>query len=128
MFSLNYHSSNPDLCTNEHYFEVARRLAEITGLHTEAGMNYLQDHMYDPFSFLEDDMKWYDHDEHMIQLSLEFPDMWFELWGSGEDRDDNWRAVYHNGKSNYSRAELVYDEYKHGVFEDEEDMPFMWVW
>lgn len=46
----------------------------------------------------EDTMKWYDHDSDMMQLSTQFPDYYFLLSGQGEDPEDNWRTVYHNGK------------------------------
>lgn len=46
----------------------------------------------------EDTMKWYDHDDDMKQLSMQFPDYYFLLSGRGEDHGDQWRKVYHNGK------------------------------
>jgi hypothetical protein len=46
----------------------------------------------------EDTMKWYDHDDDMKQLSMQFPDYYFLLNGRGEEHDDQWRKVYHNGK------------------------------
>ena len=46
----------------------------------------------------EDTMKWYDHDSDMMQLSKQFPDYYILLSGQGEDPEDNWRTVYHNGK------------------------------
>lgn len=46
----------------------------------------------------EDTMKWYDHDDDMMRLSQQFPDYYFFLHGQGEEFDDNWRKVYHNGK------------------------------
>lgn len=46
----------------------------------------------------EDTMKWYDHDDDMMQLSVQFPNYYFLLNGQGEDHEDQWRKVYHNGK------------------------------
>lgn len=45
-----------------------------------------------------DTRKWYDHDDDMKQLSEQFPEYYFLLNGQGEDHDDQWRTVYHNGK------------------------------
>ena len=45
-----------------------------------------------------DTMKWYDHDDDMMQLSAQFPNYYFLLNGRGEEHEDQWRKVYHNGK------------------------------
>lgn len=56
------------------------------------------------------ELKWYDHNENMIEFSKRYPDILFELEGEGEDAKDNWKAYYHNGKSQICRAKIVYDE------------------
>jgi hypothetical protein len=45
-----------------------------------------------------DEMKWYDHEEEMVALSLKYPDYVFILDGRGESPDDVWRSFYKNGK------------------------------
>lgn len=58
-----------------------------------------------------DTMKWYDHDDDMMQLSTQFPDYYFLLHGQGEDCDDRWRTVYHNGKIVCSQMiKMYFDE------------------
>lgn len=45
-----------------------------------------------------DTQKWYLHDEDMLDISRKFPDMTFKLVGTGEDPDDRWYTLYHNGE------------------------------
>lgn len=42
--------------------------------------------------------KWYDHDEDMIRISKQFPDVVFDLAGHGDDQDDIWKTYYKDGK------------------------------
>ena len=46
---------------------------------------------------LEDSLKWYDHESDMCELSAMFPDLYFTLEGDGEEFDDFWRKLFHNG-------------------------------
>ena len=55
-------------------------------------------------------IKWYDHDEHMLLLSNEYPDYFFILSGEGEDSEDIWRTYYYRGKSSHTPARIVYDD------------------
>ena len=52
-----------------------------------------------------DCVKWYDHDEDMIALSKQFPDMTFQLNGDGENQGDLWETYYKNGESEDCRAD-----------------------
>jgi len=46
-----------------------------------------------------DRVKWYEHDEDMIELSNQFPDVLFTLDGEGESGpDDIWRKWYKGGR------------------------------
>lgn len=56
-------------------------------------------------------IKWYEHHEHMIKISKQWPDVIFELDGSGEDSSDIWRTYYHNGKSQHSPGKIIFDEF-----------------
>lgn len=55
-----------------------------------------------------DAVKWYDHDDDMIEVSKMFPDVLFCLHGEGETSEDMWDAYYLNGKMQYCGAEIVY--------------------
>lgn len=61
--------------------DVERRAREISG-----------------YSSLEDSCKWYDHDEHMLALSKEFPTITLRLDGEGEETGDVWAKWYRNGE------------------------------
>lgn len=54
---------------------------------------------------------WYDCDEDMCLLSSKFPDLLFELWGTGEDCDDLWKAYYCGGAKQAAPAKISYDEF-----------------
>lgn len=55
--------------------------------------------------------KWYDHDDHMRELSRQYPDVLFTLHGEGEAQDDLWRKYYKGGLRQLAVVELKYDEF-----------------
>ena len=59
---------------------------------------------------LNDELKWYDHEHDLLELSKEFPEVVFALEGEGEDHDDLWRLYVHNGMRERIRARIVWDE------------------
>lgn len=61
--------------------------------------------------------KWYEHDEDMGRLSLEFPDVLFTLLGYGEDRGDIWKAYYLNGKMQDTPAQIIFEEFSPELLE-----------
>lgn len=77
------------------------------------------DTIYDIVEY--DSMKWYDHEEHMIELSRKYSGYCFELYGTGEDSDDRWRARYQNGKWQVCRARITYEPWDNKYFNDMED-------
>ena len=42
--------------------------------------------------------KWYDYDVDMCYLSYKFPNILFDLYGTGEEYEDAWHATYKNGE------------------------------
>ena len=56
----------------------------------------------------EQENKWYDHDENMIQISSKYPTILFELSGIGEEHGDMWITYYKAGKSQKCQAEIVF--------------------
>ena len=46
----------------------------------------------------EESWKWYDHQEHMLEYSLKYPDVEFVLDGVGENSTDVWRKWFKNGR------------------------------
>lgn len=53
---------------------------------------------------------WYDHHENMLSASIQYPHILFILTGEGEERNDNWRKYYRNGKSAVSWGHIIYDQ------------------
>ena len=63
-----------------------------------------------PFDWVSDDeMKWYECEDDMVKLSRDYPELVFEVEGQGEDRDDNWRAYFANGKFYLCRGYIYYE-------------------
>ena len=61
---------------------------------------------------VEDDcIKWYDHEEHMKEVSLKFPDQLLVLEGDGEEQGDQWKAYYKNGKVQVCKAIITFEEF-----------------
>ncbi len=89
-YELNFNTNNPEEET-----KILNRIQEISGY------TYL----------FSQEVKWYDHDKDMLQLSREFPDIVFTLDGEGEENGDIWKAYYHNGKFVKNRAEIKFPEY-----------------
>lgn len=66
------------------------RVAEKTVIHTLAKVNsgyFDYDAKYLDTLF-SDEMKWYCHEEDMLKVSTELPDVLFTLYGEGEDAND----------------------------------------
>lgn len=57
-----------------------------------------------------EEVKWYDHDKDMVEISRQFPDYTFQLRGDGEETDDFWLSYYKNGEYEYCPAVLKYEE------------------
>ena len=60
----------------------------------------------------DDAVKWYEHEEDMLELSKMFPLMIFKLHGEGEESGDLWNCYYRNGESEECRAEIMLPEPK----------------
>lgn len=58
-----------------------------------------------------DSCKWYNHEDDMLRLSREFPDILFELHGEGEEAGDLWRKYFKNGKVQRCPAIITYDAF-----------------
>ena len=55
--------------------------------------------------------KWYDSTIDLINFSEKHPTILFCLDGTGEESEDIWRLYVKNGKSQYIKAELVFEEF-----------------
>ena len=66
--------------------------------------------------FLYNEMKWYSHQEDMLEVSKLFPDTIFVLHGEGEDHNDLWNEYYCDGEMERVEAEFIYPEPKSPKF------------
>ena len=58
------------------------------------------------------DVKWYDHIEDMLKVSLANPDVEFRTSGVGEEPEDQWQCVFLNGKYKKVVAEITFKDFK----------------
>lgn len=91
--------------------EIAKKLCEISDWFEPSDFNETVEKSDYPLAELIsfDIIKWYDHYDEMVALSKEFPSLYFELEGFGEDREDMWREYFHNGEAMHSNAKIFYD-------------------
>ena len=82
-------------------------------LSKECGWSYF-DEMF------SDSMKWYDCEDHMLEISRKFPTVWFKVEGIGEDYDDRWVMYVYNGKFKQVFAEIYYPEVDFDALETDE--------
>ena len=55
--------------------------------------------------------KWYNWTKDMKELSLNYPEVLFELEGKGEEQGDHWRAYFKGGKSQVVKAVITFEKY-----------------
>ena len=68
--------------------------------------------------FLCDALKWYDYEDHMIEISKKYPDIVFVLHGEGEEHDDIWNEYYCNGECERVDAVITFPEPKNPKFKN----------
>lgn len=59
----------------------------------------------------EEEVKWYDHETHMREISRRYPTALFILTGKGEEPGDLWRAYFQNGLCQREEAVIVYGSF-----------------
>lgn len=88
------HNSKIDVTDNNFVLTIVSRLTEISN-----------------YNFTDDitlyGVKWYEWEEHMKKLSLEFPSVIFIVDGEGEEYGDLWRAYITDGK--VQREHVMFD-------------------
>ena len=103
------HTMRAEGAVNE---DVARQInkaleeKEIIGYALDTG------YYYDKEQFISwdcaDSAKWYSHEEDMLDISRQFPDVTFLLSGEGENQGDMWDEYFHNGTAELCTAEIVF--------------------
>ena len=67
------------------------------------------------------DMKWYSHDDDMIEFSKRHPGVIFELLGTGEETYDEWVCRYRDGKSECLAPEVIWPIFEEILLEERVD-------
>lgn len=57
-----------------------------------------------------EECKWYEHEEEMIDLSKQYPNLVFELHGKGED-GEQWKKYFKDGKIQIAHGEIRFELY-----------------
>lgn len=92
-----YENAMGDLVTDDRLNLVVEELKKL------GVINYA---LREDLGFYES-VKWYDHDEDMLEVSKKFPDLLFCLCGEGEDQGDIWENYYNAGRMQACYAEIV---------------------
>ena len=109
-----------ELTTKGNKYEVSDIAAYMKKNYMESDQFYPFEYDFDDllldkgvfdFKMSSDECKWYEHDEEMLELSKQFPETVFCLYGEGEENGDIWYTYYKNGKKQYCPAKVVFDEY-----------------
>lgn len=58
-----------------------------------------------------DAVTWYDHEEDMEELSLEFPEVIFTLHGEGDNKEDIWEKHFLGGLMQTCYAEIIIPDF-----------------
>jgi hypothetical protein len=62
-------------------------------------------------NYKSEGIKWYDHENDMIELSKKFPDILFILKGEGEDAEDLWVKYFLNGLMQLASARIEFEKF-----------------
>lgn len=105
--------------------ELAKIIYEIGDKPDERDVKYLAEvEERGMYAVLNDSLKWYEHEDDMCKLSTMFPDLYFTLEGDGEEFDDFWRKLFHDGQCiGYVNGEIYYPEFDISYWEDKNEKP-----
>ncbi len=70
---------------------------------------------------LDEPIRWYEHEESMIELSKDNPDIIFKLEGQGDINDDMWIKYFYQGKIQRCEAIITFDEFDLNKLENLEE-------
>ena len=91
-YSLNIYTDHTEdyqkVIPEDKYNEIRKELDEF--ISEKEGHDY--------FTFDEETHHWNNIDQEISEFSLRYPELWFFVYGDGDDQGDEHRHVYHNGK------------------------------
>lgn len=56
-------------------------------------------------------LKWYDHEKHLLETSKKFPTILFVLTGEGEEPGDVWKKYFLGGKIQRAKGNIVFESF-----------------
>jgi len=66
-----------------------------------------------PNELYTDHIKWYKMKEQMIEISQQFPNVIFDVYGVGEEHPDIWIHRFYNGLEEKQRVTIHYPPFTH---------------
>ena len=84
------------------------------GLNVDNALKYIGDFELGLSIGATDEVKWYDHEDDMKELSIKFPNTLFRLHGYGEEQGDEWYKYFKNGKMQKCDAIVTFEKYDEG--------------
>ena len=105
--------------------ELAKIIYQIGDKPEERDVKYLAEvEESGIYAVLNESLKWYEHEDDMCKLSAMFPDLYFTLEGDGEEFDDFWRKLFHDGQCiGCVDGEICYPDFDINYWEDEDEKP-----
>lgn len=88
-------------------YNTAYRI-EITGKDNDLALAYLEKISGYGESIHDESIKWFNCVEDAEKTSKRFPEVLIEIYGDGDESDDNWRMLIKNGKAKRVTATLTY--------------------
>lgn len=70
-----------------------------------------QKSQYSFYSGQTNAVKWYDWEEHCLEVSKGFPSLVIKVEGDGEEQGDQWKAYIKNGKIQIAKAVVIFEEF-----------------
>lgn len=96
----------------EYYTNFDLKVFEKNSNSSEPSLNYekiISDFVgYNPFI---DSCKWDNFRNDMKEISNTYKDVLFQISGVGDDVGDIWKSYFQNGKNQYCKAKITFDDF-----------------
>ena len=67
--------------------------------------------MNDGYDVLDEPCSWYEHEDHMCEVSKQLPEIVFALYGNCDDYHELWVKYFFNGQMQVEDAVITYGEF-----------------
>lgn len=107
-YCTSYELKIKGITSQEEYDAVAKKLKELGVLNYALEEDIFDGRFFTQYFGFYDLVKWYEHDEDMIELSKAFPNFTFCLHGEGNESCDMWDTYYYRGELEHCPVEVRY--------------------